>query len=146
MSPKRLLRFRSFLGVCCVVAWVTLAVWRAECFAAVAEDESKVRIEGQVVDEAGTPVKGAVVSVVGSKAELGDTAVRSGADGHFLLEQERQPVLRYETLLASADGGARQGLYRFDGDSQIAAKAMVRIVVKPCHRVTVRAADATGRP
>ena len=70
-------------------------------------------IRGIVVNEQGRPVSAARVS---SLWTLNPKPVTTKADGTFVLPTDGpRPFER--SLLATADGGARQGIYRFDGPS-----------------------------
>ena len=51
------------------------------------------------------------------------------------------------SFLATADGGARQGIFRFQGPTGSKdARTLVRIVLKPARTVTVSVVDGQGIP
>jgi beta-lactamase regulating signal transducer with metallopeptidase domain len=107
------------------------------------KDPSRARIEGVVVDEAGKPVAGATVGVV--KVGRGsEPTARTAADGSFRLVFDA-PSVRHETVLATADGGARQGIVRFE-DTVLPGVAKVRLVLKPSRPLAVRVTDARKAP
>ncbi len=106
----------------------------------------EVHIRGQVVDDAGKPVGDALVRVLRAGYDRGPHETRTLADGSFLL-RPGGAALRYLTLLATANGGNRQGLYQFvDTDVPLGITATVRIVVAPSRAVRVRVVDAQKRP
>jgi hypothetical protein len=76
-----------------------------------ARDEPRTRIVGVVVDEAGRPVAGAQVKVTWSRKA--PEAIQTAADGSFSLGIG-SPTRRSEVVHATADGGTRQGLARFE--------------------------------
>jgi hypothetical protein len=106
-------------------------------------DVSKARVEGVVVDEMGRPVEGAIVGTL-APASLGATPVRTSADGTFSLVLNSASA-RYHTIRASAEDGARQGLYRFH-DTVLSQVAHARIIVKPSRRMAVYVTDAANKP
>jgi beta-lactamase regulating signal transducer with metallopeptidase domain len=112
--------------------------------AATAADVSKAVIEGVVVDEAGKPVVGAVVRVASYTPSSGPTPARTAADGTFRLFLN-QASARYTVVVASAEEGARQGIFEFNGTVH-PQTVQARIVVKPSRKLTVRVADAAKRP
>jgi hypothetical protein len=75
-------------------------------------DPSKARVEGVAVDEAGKPVAGAVVSTVRSHVGSEGSSVRTAVDGAFRLLLDEASA-RYETIVATADDGRRQGMFEF---------------------------------
>jgi RNA polymerase sigma factor (sigma-70 family) len=111
----------------------------------VAVDDSKARIEGVVVDERGTPVKDAVIRNPRINKEHKGGSTRSDAEGKFRLVID-QPAVRYEIVHASTDDGKRQGLYRFDEEATLGPVARIRVVITPSQVMTVRVADADGKP
>jgi beta-lactamase regulating signal transducer with metallopeptidase domain/protocatechuate 3,4-dioxygenase beta subunit len=106
-------------------------------------DLTKARIEGVVVDEAGKPIAAATVSILGWRAGSAPP-VRTAADGSFVLVLADASA-RYHTVLATADGGARQGLFHFY-DTVLTPVATARIVLKPSRPLTVRVTDARKAP
>ncbi len=103
--------------------------------------KAQARVEGVVVDENGKPVGGTVVNCLGTKG--GTVDAKTDRNGKFVLEIEA-PTLRYVILLASADGGARQGLYEFGPTLDFTTETPIRITLKPSLSVTVHVADAAG--
>ena len=68
------------------------------------------------------------------------------ADGTFVLAND-EPRLANLAFLATADGGARQGIFRFqDPTGSKDARTLARIVLKPARVVTVAAVDGRGEP
>jgi protocatechuate 3,4-dioxygenase beta subunit len=112
--------------------------------AVVAADVSKAVIEGVVADEAGKPVGGAVVRVVSYTPSPGPMPARTAADGTFRLFLN-QASARYTVVIASAEDGARQGIYEFH-DTVLPQTVQARIVVKPSRKMTVRVTDASKKP
>jgi beta-lactamase regulating signal transducer with metallopeptidase domain len=113
-------------------------------YAVVASDVSNAVIEGIAVDEAGKPVGGAVVRVVSYTPSPGLTPARTAADGTFRLILN-QASARYTVIIASAEDGARQGIYEFH-DSALPQTVQARIVVKPSRKMTVRVTDGAKKP
>jgi beta-lactamase regulating signal transducer with metallopeptidase domain len=109
-----------------------------------AVDVSKAVIEGMVVDEAGKPVAGAVVDVHRATVLPDLPSVRTAADGSFRLVLDTASA-RYHFVTASAEEGARQGIYEFH-DTVLPQTAQARIVVKPSRKMTVRVTDAAKKP
>src|SRR5262249_36068439 len=103
---------------------------------------ARTRIEGVVVDEDGRPVAGARVNVTWIRKAPEDAV--TAADGSFRL-QLGGPTLSRELVRASADGGARPGLARFE-EASGPTPVHVRIVLKPARALTVRVTDAAGKP
>ncbi len=100
-------------------------------------------IKGIVVDERGNPVAGARVS---PEWAVPPRWVISDADGSFVLARN-EPWLAGHSLLATADGGARQGILRLDGPSGYRGpRTLVRIVVRPAREVTTTVVDGRGDP
>jgi beta-lactamase regulating signal transducer with metallopeptidase domain len=112
--------------------------------AVVASDVSNAVIEGIVVDEAGKPVVGAIVRVVGYTPAPKPTPARTAADGTFHLFLN-QASARYTILIASVDEETRQGIYEFH-DSALPQTVQARIVVKPSRKMTVRVTDGAKKP
>ncbi len=99
-------------------------------------------IRGIVVDTSGQPVSGARVTTrVGSQPRV----VTAKADGTFAIWSDQTPA-RYASLRATADGGARQGTFRFYDRLGVrqGPRALARIVLKPAHEITVSVVDARG--
>ena len=67
------------------------------------------------------------------------------ADGTFAIANE-EPRLSNLSFLATADGGAYQGIFRFDDmmTGPKDARTLVRIVLKPARTVTVSVVDGHG--
>jgi hypothetical protein len=100
-------------------------------------------IKGIVVDEQGRPVAGARVS---SLWTIEAKPVTSDADGTFALPTD-EPRLANQSLLATSDGGARQGVFRFDGPTgPKGPRTLPRIVLRPAQEVTVTVVDGRGAP
>jgi hypothetical protein len=113
-----------------------------------AADPPSVRIggwlKGLVVDASGAPVGGARVS---SFWTLDPEVVTTKADGTFAIAN-KEPRLSNVSILATADGGALQGIFRFDDPATGPkdARTLPRIVLKPARTVTVTVADDRGAP
>jgi len=101
------------------------------------------RIEGVVVDEEDKPVEGALVNILGGGKVPG--GAKTSADGTFVLNIEK-PTLWYVTVLATADGGARQALHEFGGSTDPTMPAPIRLALKPSRVVRVHVTNAKGRP
>ena len=100
-------------------------------------------IKGLVVDSSGRPVAGARVT---SLWTVNAKAATTKADGTFILANE-EPRLSNLSFLATAEGGARQGIFRFqDLAGSKDSRTLVRIVLKPARAVTVAAVDGQGKP
>ncbi len=71
--------------------------------------------------------------------------VTAKADGTFAIWSDRTPA-RYASLRATADGGARQGTFRFYDRLGVRQdpRTLARIVLKPAHEITVSVVDARG--
>jgi len=108
------------------------------------DDLSKARIDGIVVDEAGKPVAGAVVTVFGLKSAVDGKPVRSTLDGTFRVLLDAASA-RHVSLLASVNDGARQGLFEYH-DTVLARVAQARIVLKPSRKLPVRVVDSFKKP
>ncbi len=101
------------------------------------------RVAGTVVDERGQPVAGALVHSVPNDG-VADEA-KTGADGSFALTLEgHRPFIR--GVITEMEGGARIGLFRFEGIRAPTAMDPVRITLRPSHPVRVRVKDAGGSP
>lgn len=115
---------------------------------------------GTVVDGASKPVAGAMVDLIGwesrdaepvrpgfgsaSTIRLGFVRtgpVRTGADGGFVLRSDR--ILMPRLIRAEADGGERLGIAFAPLPAPVEP---IRVVLKPSRAVTVRVADAAGKP
>ncbi len=99
-------------------------------------------IRGLVVDTTGWAVGGARVT---SLWTLESPVVTSKEDGTFTIPND-EPRLANLSYLATADGGARQGIFRFD-DLMTGPKdprTLARIVLKPARVVTVTVVDGRG--
>ena len=68
-------------------------------------------IKGMVVDTSGQPVAGGQVS---PHRTINPTAVTTKTDGTFVIATNETRLLN-QAFLATADNGARQGIFRFDG-------------------------------
>jgi hypothetical protein len=107
-------------------------------------DPSRARIEGVVVDEAGRPVAGAFVRVPGYGRGDDPDPVRTGPDGRFRFVL-RDALAHGRCVLASADGGARQGLARTQY-WDLRPVVDLRMNLKPSRDVTVRVLDGHRKP
>jgi beta-lactamase regulating signal transducer with metallopeptidase domain/uncharacterized GH25 family protein len=117
-----------------------LAPVEAKGSPAAAADDTR-SIDGVVLDEDGRPVAGAVVRAVLRDSDPGAV---TALDGAFRLPI-RGFVRLQEDLVAEADGGARQGVGRFEEPRDVSRPAeKVKIVMKPARIVTVRVKDASG--
>ena len=99
-------------------------------------------LRGTVVDEAGAPVVGASVRAKGNVKS--DDVATSGADGRFLLRVGGHFLARC-SVVAEADGGTRLG-HAVHDDLVVGPPELLRIVLKPARPLTVRVADAAGKP
>jgi hypothetical protein len=100
-------------------------------------------IKGIVVDETGRPVAGARVS---SLWAFQPKSVTTKGDGTFALPTD-EPRLANQSILATADAGARQGVFRFDGPSGYKGpRTLARVVLRPAQDVTVTVVDKSGAP
>jgi RNA polymerase sigma factor (sigma-70 family) len=100
-------------------------------------------IKGVVVDAVGKPVAGAQVF---SHWTFKPQPVTTKADGTFVIPND-EPRLLNLSFLATADGGARQGIFRFeDATGPKGPRTLVRIVLKPARVVTVSVVDSVGAP
>lgn len=102
--------------------------------------EPKLRITGDVVDEANHPVAGALVELLVGRETPG---VRTGSDGGFVLEASRERT--YAPLLrATVDDGARQASAQWDEIDKIPEK--VRLVLRAAREMAVTVVDKEQRP
>jgi RNA polymerase sigma factor (sigma-70 family) len=100
-------------------------------------------IKGVVVDISGRPIAGAQVR---SLWMVDSPIVTTKTDGTFVIATN-EPRMLNQSFLATADNGARQGTFRFDGPTGFKdPRSLVRIVLKPARTVTVSAVDAHGAP
>jgi beta-lactamase regulating signal transducer with metallopeptidase domain len=109
-----------------------------------AADVSKAVIEGVVVDEAGKPVAGAVVGTVGYLPPPKPPLTQTSADGSFRLVLDEASA-RYIAVTASAEDGARQGIFELRDHSDSLVK-QARIVLKPSRQMVVRVTDGARQP
>jgi Carboxypeptidase regulatory-like domain len=107
-------------------------------------DPSKGRVEGVVVDEAGKPVAGATVRASRWQRDKADVSDKTVANGSFRLVFD-SPTVQIQRLIASADGGKRQGFVAIDysANDQV---TNVRIVLKPARTLTVRVVNELKDP
>lgn len=105
-------------------------------------DLSKARVEGIVVDESGKPVAGAHIQVTRLRPPVISTD--ANAEGRFRLVLPQGSV-RYQTLIASADGGKRQGLVEIAHTANDLV-TNVRIILKPARAITVRVVNDMNDP
>jgi RNA polymerase sigma factor (sigma-70 family) len=100
-------------------------------------------IKGLVVDTTGRPVADARVT---SLWTMDSPVVMTKADGTFVIPTD-EPRLLNQAFLATADNGARQGIFRYDDPSGPRdPRTLARIVLKPARAVTVSVADERGMP
>ncbi len=100
-------------------------------------------IKGIVVDEAGKPVAGARVAPLWM---LPTRTAISAADGTFVVLHD-DPRRTNQAVIATADGGARQGIFRYDGPAGYKGpRTLARVVLRPAQLVTVTVADRSGAP
>ncbi len=101
------------------------------------------RIQGLVVDEGRQPVAGARVW---SLESFPPQIVITGADGTFDFPNDRPGVLEHP-IIASADGGARQGMCLFQPSADPNAPGnRAGIMLQPAHEVTVTVVNGRGAP
>ncbi len=109
-------------------------------------DVSRAVIEGTVVDEAGQPVAGAVVSTLDQIGGLAEEIkpVRTSQKGTFRLVLA-EPSVRYQAVVARTDGGAKQGIGSLsDVGTPLEGKAILRLVLKPSRALAVRVREDRG--
>ncbi len=101
-------------------------------------------IKGVVVDSSGQPVAGAQVSNMRSDRPRSAT---TKPDGTFVIAAD-DSNLRYFALLATAENGARQGIFRFHDPrtGTTGPRTLARIVLKPLRAVSVSVVDGSGAP
>ncbi len=100
-------------------------------------------IKGIVVDERGRPVADARVA---SLWAVQARPVTSKVDGTFSLPTD-EPRRLNQSIIATADGGSLQGIFRFDGPSGFKSpRSVVRVVIRPAQNVTVTVVDGQRRP
>ena len=109
---------------------------------------------GTVVEEAGAPVAGAMVELIGWESRPPESRrlgfvrtgpVRTGPDGGFVLRSDR--ILLPRLIRAAADGGGRLGFAPSPPPaSPLVPADPIRLVLRPSRAVTVRVADADGKP
>jgi protocatechuate 3,4-dioxygenase beta subunit len=110
-----------------------------------AANPALARVAGQVVDEQGRAVGGAIISTLELGATMKRATTKSATDGSFLLQLD-QAAARYVTLLASADKGARQGMFELvDTNTPLGNSAHAQIVMKPSRTIKVRVTDGQGK-
>lgn len=102
------------------------------------------QVRGIVQDENGKPVKGAEVKFLDGKLS-DDGVVKTTEDGRFYLPINHR-TLQYQTILAVADGGVRQGIYKFGDDARYDISSPPIIVLKPSRKVTIEVFDDSGKP
>jgi RNA polymerase sigma factor (sigma-70 family) len=101
------------------------------------------RVEGIVVDEQGRPIAGASVAVLWAVVPRPTT---TAADGTFALKTD-DPRRANLAFIATADAGARQGIFRYQDLSGGKDPRMpVRIVLRPAREVKVTAVDGKEAP
>ncbi len=100
-------------------------------------------IKGIVVDDRGRPVADARVA---SLWAVQATPVTSKADGTFSLPTD-EPRRLNQSIIATADGGARQGIFRFDGPAGFKSpRSLARVVIRPAQNLTITVVDGQGAP
>jgi hypothetical protein len=107
-------------------------------------DPSRARVEGVVVDEAGRPVEGAVVSAPGWGIKNDPDPVRTGRDGTFRMVLA-ETVAYGHFVVASSDNGARQAFAQIAG-TDFRPAVDVRLVLRPSREVTIRVLDGQNKP
>ncbi len=97
-----------------------------------------------MVDEQGRPVADArVASLWAVQAKPVDQQARMGPSSLPTDEPRRLN----QSIIATADGGARQGIFRFDGPSGFKSpRSLARVVIRPAQNVTVTVVDGRGAP
>ncbi len=105
----------------------------------VEEPRGKARLAGRVVDEAGAPVVGAVVTV----ATQPPRRARSGRDGAFVFADL---LPRRYAVTARAPGGVAGPLFASAAESKAAAAAPMLVKLRPGGQVNVEVVDAQQQP
>lgn len=105
-------------------------------------DLSGTQVEGIVVDETGQPVAGSDVTL--TRPGRAPIARKAARDGTFVFSLD-EPVIQLLTLRATADGGARQGLFGRFGDPLVMPTLSTRLVLKPARPLSIRVTDAGGK-
>ena len=130
---------------CWIVRTIGVVAFLAICrvLSAAADDPplKQTKVQGTVVDEAGTPVAG--IEVTRHYRDL-PTMTRTDAGGHFTLEVPTE-ARSTRALIARDEAGGRQGYFRF-GDDPIAADAAPQIVLRKSRPVDVTVIGADQRP
>ncbi len=117
-----------------------------------ADEPAEGVIRGTVVDEDGRPVAGATVDLFGLEIRDGEPArpgpvrvgpERTGPDGGFTFRPDR--VFPRFAIRATADDGARLGT-AWRAVREGSGAEPLRIVLRPSRPLTVRVADAAGKP
>ena len=98
---------------------------------------------GQVVDEQGAPVAGALVTKRRWHGRF--VAVRSGADGGFVLPPD-QELGWNGPVEARTNAGDRIGMAIVEADRLVGHHAPSRVVLKPARSLAVRVRDGDGKP
>jgi RNA polymerase sigma factor (sigma-70 family) len=102
-------------------------------------------VKGIVVDESGKPVAGARVALLWGWDPRPQSVI-SGVDGTFAVEREH-PRWTNQEIIATADGGARQGMFRYFGPAGYKGpRTLARVVLRPAQLVTVTVVDKSGAP
>ena len=101
------------------------------------------RIKGLVVDEGRQPVAGARIRSLGARQPH---TVITGTDGTFDLPNDNPKLLEHP-IIASADGGARQGMCLYSPPARPdEPEREAGIMLQPAHEVTVTVVDGRGAP
>lgn len=102
-----------------------------------------VKLEGQVVDEAGKPIPNAQVTLESYRDP--DPTTTSNAEGRFELTVP-DDTWKWRALSAELDGGKRLGTFQISGESAVADLKNLKIPVAAAREVIIRVVNAAGKP